>query len=136
MAMYQDSRRGSAETAKVSARALEAFFIAVIMLAVLAGGPSLLANAVQFHGLSVSVLGGIAIFLIYAFRRNFLAGGPGARLYSTRDAAFLAAIAAAIAFVLAPAKWSLGAAVVALEMGLAIELLARFNPALPKMEDR
>jgi hypothetical protein len=120
----------------VSARALEAFFIVVIMLAVLAGGPSLLANAVQFHGLSVSVLGGIALFLLYAFRRNYLAGGPGARLFATRDAAFLAAIAAAIAFLLAPAKWSLGAAVVAVEMGLAVELLARLNPAQPTTEDR
>jgi len=120
----------------VSPRLLEALFIFVIMLAVLVGGRSLLANAAQFHGLSVSVLGGIAIFLIYAFRRNFLAGGPGARLFATRDAAFLAAIASGIAFVLAPARWSLGSAIVALEIGLAVELLARFNPIGPTTEDR
>ncbi len=117
-------------------RALEVFFVIVIMLAVLVGGRSLLVNAAQFHGVTISVLGGIAIFLIYAFRRNFLAGGPGARLFATRDAAFLAAIASGIAFVLIPARWSLGSAIVALEIGLAVELLARFAPVTQATEDR
>jgi hypothetical protein len=120
----------------VPPRLLEAFFIIVIMLAVLLGGRSLLVNAVQFHGISIAVLGGIALFMIYAFRRNFLAGGPGARLFATRDAAFLAAIASGIAFVAAPARWSLGSAIVALEIGLAVELLARLGPVGPVTGDR
>jgi hypothetical protein len=120
----------------VPARAVEAVFIFVIMTAVLLGGPSWIANIAQFHGLSVSVLGAIALFLIYAFRRTYLVGGAGARLAATRDAAFLAAIAAAIAFVLAPTRWALGASVVALEMGLAVELLARFAPSTPSTGKR
>ncbi len=118
------------------ARTVEAVFIAVIMLAVLLGGGSWLANVARFHGLAVLALAAIAVLLVYAFRRNFLAGGPGVRISATRDAAFLAAIAAAIAFVVAPAKWSIGATIVALEMGLAIELLAHFAPAHASTEDR
>jgi hypothetical protein len=120
----------------VSSRVLEAAFIIVIMVAVLLGGRSWIVNVAQFHGLAIAVLGGVAIFLIYAFRRTFLAGGPAARLSATRDAAFLAAIAAAIAFVASPARWSLGAAVVGLELGLAVELLTRFSPAPPATEER
>lgn len=100
-------------------------------LAVLAGGPALVVQIAQFHGLTISVLGVLAIFLVYAFRRNYRAGGPLVRIHATRDAAFLAAIAAAIAFVIVPARWSLGATVVALEVAIVVELLSRYAPAPP-----
>ena len=80
----------------------------------------------QFHGLAISVLGVMALVVVYAFRRNFLAGGPQARLHASRDAAFLAAIAAAIVFVAAPSRWSLGATIVAVELGLVVELFSRW----------
>jgi hypothetical protein len=112
-------------------RILEAIFILAIMLAVLIGGRSWIVDVAQFHGVAIVVLGTIGVFLIYAFRRSFLAGGPLARLSATRDAAFLAAIASAIAFIASPARWSLGATVVAVEFALIVELMSRFTPAPP-----
>lgn len=112
----------------MSPRWLEAAVIVLIMIAFGAGGRSWVYEIAQYHGVAVSALGTIAIVVIYAFRRNFLAGGPQVRLYATRDAAFLAAIAAAVAFVLFPARWSLGATIVAVELGLAVELLSRCVP--------
>ncbi len=111
----------------MSSRSLEASVIVFVMLAFLIGGRAWVLDIAQYHGLAVSVLGTIAILVVYAFRRNYLAGGPLVRLHATRDAAFLAAIAAAIAFVLFPARWSIGATVVGVELGLVVELLARLR---------
>ena len=113
----------------MSARTVEVVALAAIAVAVLFGGFSFVQNLVQFHGVSISVLGVLAIVVLYAFRRNYLAGGPQARIHATRDAAFLAAIAAAIAFVFAPARWSLGATIAGVEMALVVEMLSRFAPA-------
>jgi hypothetical protein len=115
----------------VSARTVEVASIAAIAVAVLVGGNALLVQIAQFHGLAISVLGVLALLVLYAFRQNFRAGGPLARIHATRDAAFLAAIAGAIAFVALPARWSLGATIVATEIGFAVELLARLAPASP-----
>ena len=106
-------------------RNAEIAFIAVMAIVVLVGGRALLVEIASFHGLAASALGAIALFVIYAFRRNYLAGGPLARVHAARDTAFLAAIAAAIAFVLVPQRWSLGATVVALEIALVVELMVR-----------
>lgn len=113
----------------MSARTLEIVFLVIIALAILLGGQFLLLSIAKFHGLAVSVLGALGIVLVYAFRRNFLAGGPQARIHAARDGAFLAAIAGAIAFVIAEAKWSLGATIVAVEIAIVVELLARIAPA-------
>lgn len=110
----------------MTSRAVEAASLAAIALAVLVGGSALLEQIAALHGLAVSLLAVLAIAIIYAFRRNFRRGGGQARIAATRDTAFLAAIAAAIAFVIAPARWSLGSAIVATEIGLIIELLTRF----------
>jgi acyl CoA:acetate/3-ketoacid CoA transferase beta subunit len=126
---YQDKLPANAESSDVKAATLEAVFLGVMALAVIVGGRFLVVQIALFGGLSVSVLGALAIVLVYAFRRNYLAGGPLARVHATRDAAFLAAIAAAIAFVISPARWSLGATVVALEVAIVVELLSRFGPA-------
>ena len=106
-------------------RKVEIGFIAVMALAVLVGGRALLVQVATFHAVAASALGAIAIFVIYAFRRNYLAGGPLARVHAARDTAFLAAIAGAIAFVIVPQRWSLGATVVALEIALVLELMVR-----------
>lgn len=113
----------------VNARMLELVFLVLIALAVLVGGQSLLVAIAKFHGLAISMLGVLAIVLVYAFRRTFLAGGPHARLQAARDGAFLAAIACGIAFVVVPAKWSLGATIFALEAGIVVEVLGRLAPA-------
>lgn len=109
----------------MTSRNVEIAFIAVMVLAVFVGGRSLLVQLATFHGVAVSALAAIAIFIVYAFRRSFRAGGPLARIHAARDTAFLAAIAGAIAFILAPQRWSLGATTIALEIALVVELLAR-----------
>ncbi len=115
----------------MNARSVEAFFIVVMAVAVLVGGRSLLVQIAQYHATTIAILATIAIALVAAFRRNFTAGGPLVRLQATRDAAFLAAIAAAIAFVASPARWSLGAAVVGVEFGLIVEFFIRVVPQAP-----
>ncbi len=116
----------------MSTRTIEIVFLAFIAIAILATGPILLANLAQFHGLAISVLGVVGIVLVYAFRRNFLAGGPQARINATRDGAFLAAILSAICYIaLAKARWAFGATIFAVESAIVIELLARFAPARP-----
>jgi hypothetical protein len=112
----------------VSSRVVEAVFIALIMLAVLIGGRSWLVDIMQFHGVAIAALGIVALVVVYAFRRSYLRGGPLVRLSATRDAAFLAGIGSAIAFVASPARWSLGATIVAVEFALIVELMARFVP--------
>ncbi len=112
----------------MSSRVVEAVFIAVIMLAVLIGGRSWLVDIMQFHGVAIAALGIVALVVIYAFRRSYLRGGPLVRLSATRDAAFLAGIGSAIAFVASPARWSLGATIVAIEFALIVELMARLVP--------
>ena len=127
----QDYPGATDELFEVNSRIVEGAFLVVIMLAILVGGRSWILDVAQFHGIAVGVLGTIALFVVYAFRRSFLAGGPLARLHATRDAAFLAALAAAIAFVLWPARWSLGATIAAAEFALIVELFSRFAPAPP-----
>jgi hypothetical protein len=127
----QDYPAATAELGCVSTRVMEAVLIVIIMLAVLIGGRAWIVDVAQFHSVAVAVLGTIGVLVVYAFRRSYLLGGPLARLHATRDAAFLAAIAAAIAFVLSPARWALGATVVAVEFALILELLARLAPFPP-----
>ncbi len=112
----------------MSSRVIEPVFIALIMVAVLIGGRSWLVDIMQFHGVAIAALGIVALVVVYAFRRNYLRGGPLVRLSATRDAAFLAGIGSAIAFVASPARWSLGATIVAIEFALIVELMARFVP--------
>jgi len=116
----------------VLARVLEAAHIILVMLAFVFGGRAWVSDIAQFHGFTIGVLGLLAVVVLSAFRRSYLAGGPFARLRAARDGAFLAAIAAAIAFVVAPARWSLGATIVAVELGLAVELLSRCVPPLER----
>jgi hypothetical protein len=113
----------------VNSRVFEVASIAAIMLVLLLGGRAWIVDVAQFHGIAVSVLVLIGVVIVYAFRRNYLAGGPLVRMYASRDAAFLAAIISAIAFVIWPAKWSLGATISAAEFGLVIELLTRLRQA-------
>jgi hypothetical protein len=111
-----------------TARAVETGSLVIITLVLLAGGRSLLAEMARFPAAAITGLAVVGLVQLLAVRRNYLAGGPQARLRVSRDIAFLAAIVAAIAFVAHPARWSLGAALSAVLFGLAIELLARFSP--------
>jgi hypothetical protein len=118
----------------VSSRNIEVFFLVVMAIAVLIGGPALLVQLVVFKSLAVVILTIFGVFIIYAFRQSYRANRPGARLAATRDTAFLATIGAAIAFIISPARWSLGAAVVGFEIGIIVEIIARFAPP-PRVAD-
>lgn len=115
----------------MSSRTVEAAFIAAIALAVLIGGRSLLVEIARFGVPAALVLVAIGFAQTLALRRNFAAGGPLAGVRATRDVAFIAALIAAIAFVLVPARWSIGTCIVALEIALVLELMARFTPSPP-----
>jgi hypothetical protein len=115
----------------VSLRSIEAIFVGIIALAVLIGGRGLLVEIAQFRLAAAIALVLIALAVLRNLGRNLAPRTPLGRFRSTRDVAFVAAIIAALAFVLSPARWSLGASIAALEFALVLELLARLAPASP-----
>ena len=123
-----------------AARAFEVAMVAVIAVAVLVGGASLLVQLTRAPLVSGICLGVLMVLVLAALRRDLVAVGLGARVRASRDVAFVAAIVAAICFVLAPARWSNGATVTALEFGFVLELLMRLAPAgtpqIPKEKTR
>ncbi len=113
----------------MTGRTVEIISIAVIALAILFGGRTVLVQISQYHGAAALGLAAIGLALTFGVRRDIGAGGPTARLAATRTIAFAAAVAAAISFVLWPARWSIGACIAALEFGLILELLGKLAPA-------
>ncbi len=113
----------------MSARSVEAASVVVIAIAILLGGNYLLVTIARFNPLSALALLALAVSLTFAMVRSLRAGGPLVRLRASRDIAFLAGILTALAFVLHPARWALGAAIAGVEFGLVLELLARFAPS-------
>lgn len=111
----------------MSAR-IEMLSVILIAVAVLLGGRAFLADLAQQQGVVQSVL----LFLLFAqgaaLRRNFAQGGVQVRVRVTRDVAFIAAIILAFAVVTVPQRWSIGATIVAVELGLALEVLSRIAP--------
>ena len=111
-----------------TARAVEIGSLLLIGVALLLGGRSLLVQMARFPVPALLGLTVVGLVQLFAVRRNYRAGGSPAPLRVARDVAFLAAVLAAIAFIAAPARWSLGAALSAALFGLATELLALFSP--------
>jgi len=109
-------------------RVVEAALVAIIALAVLLGGKNVLVEISHFPVVALFMLTALGLLEAFALRRNIAQGGQAARFRVTRDVAFIAAIVAAMAFVFAPARWSIGAAIAGLEFGLILELLVRLNP--------
>ena len=109
-------------------KGLEIACIAVIAIAVLVGGSSLLAEIGHLRAPASFALAFLAVVQFVAVRRNALAGGPHAQVRASRDVAFLAAIIAAFIFVWSPARWEIGACIAGVEFGLIMELLARLVP--------
>jgi cytochrome c oxidase assembly factor CtaG len=95
---------------------------------VILGGRALLFGIAQHHGLSLVVLAVLFILQMVALRRNHAQGGPLAPLRSTRDVAFLAAIVLAALVVASPQRWSIGATIIAVEIGLVLDILGRLTP--------
>ncbi len=110
---------------------LELFSIGAIAIALLFGGNSLLVSIARAGGFAVAALIALGVFQILTLRRDYATGSAFARLLVSRDIIFLAAIAAAIAFVAHPARWAIGAATAAVEFGLVLEVLARVGPTAP-----
>jgi hypothetical protein len=114
----------------VTSRGAEVLFLAIIAIAILVGGGSLLEQIgrSQFHLIALLLLLVIGVALVLNLRRGIAAGGELARLHASRDVAFLAALAGAVAFTLSPARWAFGACIAALEFGLILEIIARLVP--------
>lgn len=119
-----------------AARAFETAMVALIALALLAGGASLLRELGRQPLLSGIALGLLMVLQLSALRRDLATGGPAARVRASRDVAFLAATIAAICSVLSPSRWSSGATVAAIEFGLVLEILIRLAPAVAPPADR
>ncbi len=117
----------------MSARGAEVLFLSIIALAILVGGRSLLYQIAgsPFHPLAILLLAGILVALVLSMRRTIAAGGELARLRASRDIAFMASLAASIAFVASPARWAFGAAIAAAEFGLILEIISRLAPGGP-----
>jgi hypothetical protein len=112
-----------------AARAVEIASIVVIGLAVLLAGWPLLENLARYRVPSVALLLVLAGAQAFALRRNAAAGGSASRIRATRDVAFVGAILVALAFVLSPHRWAIGASVSLVEFAIVLELLARFAPS-------
>jgi hypothetical protein len=110
-------------------RAVELTSIVVIGLCLLAFGWLLLQNLTHFPGPSSALLVAVAVLEFFSLRSNAMAEGSQHRVRASRDAAFLVASLLALAFVLSPQRWMIGACVSMVEFGILLELLARTAPA-------
>jgi hypothetical protein len=113
---------------------VETVSIVVIGLAVLFYGWALIANLARFRVPAIFALLVVLMLQTGAIRRNLAEGGHAARIRSTRDVAFVAAIVLALIDVLWPVRWAVGACVAATEFAIVLELLARFTPHPPAQE--
>jgi hypothetical protein len=111
----------------MTSRAVEGVLIGIIALTILLGGKNVLVEIAHFPAAALFVLLALGALEMFALRRTIALGGPAARFRVSRDVAFIAAIVCAMAFVYAPARWSIGAAIAALEFALVLEFLDRFS---------
>ncbi len=108
-------------------RTVEIVSVVAIGIGVLFGGRMLLVNLSHIAHYAIPVLIVLGLLQAGALRRNAAIDRPGRPLIATRDVAFIAAILLSIAFVAYPARWSIGAAIVAVEVGLLLELFGQFS---------
>jgi hypothetical protein len=124
----------SAKVGAVSERTagvVEVASILVIGIVVLVAGWTLLENLARFRLASGAMLVVLAGAQVAALRRDFKAPGDGTRLRVTRDLAFVGATLIALAYVLVPQRWAVGASISMLEFAIVLELLTRLAPAPP-----
>ena len=111
------------------ARIVETSSVIAIGIAFLFGGRILLVNLSHIPRYALPVLAVLGLLQAAALWRNARAAGPARPLVATRDVAFIAAVLLSIAFVAAPARWSIGAAVVAIELGILLEVFGQLRAA-------
>ncbi|HEV3157744.1 MAG TPA: hypothetical protein VGZ00_10400 [Candidatus Baltobacteraceae bacterium] len=111
-------------------RIVEILSLLLIAVAIGVGGKSLLLHVAHFRTIALVVLAALALIQFAALRRGV---GParGTSISLNRDVVFIAAIVLAFVYVTVPARWSSGACIVAIEFGLALELLGKFAPSIP-----
>lgn len=109
-------------------RAVETGSVVAIGVGVLFGGRTLLVNLSHVAHYAIPVLIVLGVLQAGALWRNAAIDRAARPILATRDVAFIAAILLSIAFVAYPARWSIGAAIVALEVGLLLELFGQFSP--------
>ncbi|MGH7747349.1 MAG: hypothetical protein ACREQ5_21715, partial [Candidatus Dormibacteria bacterium] len=112
-------------------RIAELAFLIAIVLAVAVGGRGLLVGLAGHAGYAEFLLGVLFLFELSLLRRHTADRSSAGRIALARDLAFVAATCGALAFVLAPAAWSLGTCIAALEVGLVVAVLERLAPAGP-----
>jgi hypothetical protein len=111
------------------ARFVEISSVVAIGVAFLFGGRILLVNLSHIPRYALPVLGVLGVLQAAALWRNAQVAGPARPLVATRDVAFIAAVLLSIAFVAWPARWSIGAAVVAIELGIVLEIFGQLRAA-------
>jgi hypothetical protein len=111
------------------ARYVEMGSVVAIGVAFLFGGRILLVNLSHIPRYAIPVLIVLGLLQGGALWRNSRVERPERPIVATRDVAFIAAVLLAIAFVASPARWSIGAAVVALELGILLEVLGQLKAA-------
>jgi hypothetical protein len=107
-------------------RRAEILWVTVMAAAVALGGRLMLANLAHSRAVSAIAIAVILAASVVAMRRHRANGAPPIAL--TRDVTFIAAALLALAFVLHPARWSMGATIAAIEFGLILEMGALLTP--------
>jgi hypothetical protein len=109
------------------ARIVELGSAIAIGIAFLFGGRVLLVNLSHIPRYAIPVLIVLGLLQGATLWRDAQIDGPSRPLVATRDVAFIAAVLLSIAFIAAPARWSIGAAVVAIELGIVLEVFGQLR---------
>jgi hypothetical protein len=110
----------------VSAR-IEMVSVALIAVAVLLGGRHFLIALAHQHVAAMCMIAFLLVMQFIALRRNYAEGGTTVYVRVTRDVAFIAAAFLVFMVVASPQRWSIGAAIVAVEFGCTLDLLGRIQ---------
>ncbi len=105
-------------------RTTEIAAIVAIGIAIMLGGASLLAALSRERTFAACALALLAVMQVGALLRNRRAHPGAPNLRTTRDLLFVISACFALSFVLAPARWSIGSTIAAIEFALALELLS------------
>ena len=109
-------------------RIVEILALVAIAAVIAAGGGPFLQNIAHWRGIGLVVLVALTIAQLGTLRRPGSSGDGVVGLRRTARVIFIASTLLAIAYVCVPARWSSGAAIVAVEFGLTLELLRRLAP--------
>jgi hypothetical protein len=107
---------------------IEIVSVALMAVAVLLGGRHLLTALAHQHAAAMCMIAFLLVIQLIALRRRYAEDGVTVCVRVTRDVAFLAAAVLVFMVVVSPQRWSIGAAIVAVELGCMLDLLGRLVP--------